>query len=396
MPLLERRAFRFLLVLALCLLFLIFFLSSSPPPRNTRLNVALDAVLKRHPEYLSISASFQTIRAVQDSLASKPIKSPRDFRLPPKYTSSHLARACTLLRAKRILLVGPETTYYLHTLWLNALEAHEHRNHECPGLEFCSFHHICLPSAYTTPHGRFKPPPKDTELVASGSAVMRYVLSTSLYASQDKMNPAYTQPVVDPATGVRQKNACWIHKARKSDISIFNRGPVPAPAWTYVEHKSLGNWSFASDLPRHLGPGKTLAMEIINAAFHVTVTRFLPEVLESLHTIQMDQAMRRKLVVWHPSWVSRFMDLENLDSVRQLDDPWELYYNAQVYMQNYLLRKTLPFYGVHLLPRIAPSMLADSQPAGRDSLRFPLGTANAHEMETSFLESLIELLERAN
>ncbi|KAJ7125023.1 hypothetical protein C8R44DRAFT_574305, partial [Mycena epipterygia] len=138
--------------------------------------------------------------------------------------------ACAFLRSKRILLVGPETTFYLHSLWLRALETHDHRTHECPGLEFCNFHHICLPPGYATPQERFKFPPKDTELIASGSAVLRYVLSTSLYAATDKNDAGYTQPVVDPATGVRLKNGYWLYKARSTDIILMNRGPIPAPA----------------------------------------------------------------------------------------------------------------------------------------------------------------------
>ncbi|KAJ7497016.1 hypothetical protein FB451DRAFT_1019241 [Mycena latifolia] len=394
------RVLKLALVLALGFLFII--VSLNPPRQNAHLNLALDDVLTRFLDHLPTSVSAQAIRAVQESLESlEPPKSPRDFQVPEKNpSSSHITKACTLLRAKRILLIGPETTYYLHSLWLNALEIHEQRIHQCPGPEFCSFHHICLPSDYATPHDRFKLPPKYPELVASGSAVMRYVLSTSLYAAKDKNDAGYTEAVVDPATGVRLKNACWLYKARKADIVLMNRGPIPAPAWTYAGHNSLGNWSFTSDFPRHLGPGKTLATEIVNAAFHATVTRFIPEVLQSLHALQMDPLTRNKPLVWHPSWFSGSVDFEKNDLARKVDDPWALYYNAQVYMQNYLLRILLPHYGVYFLPRIAPSrILADSPPADpgpQDTLRFPLGTPNAQAMETVFLKSLTELLERAN
>ncbi|KAJ7690698.1 hypothetical protein B0H17DRAFT_1064512 [Mycena rosella] len=41
--------------------------------------------------------------------------------------------------------------------------------------------------------GPLQTPPKDPELIASGSAVLRYVLSTSLYAAKDKTDVGYTQ-----------------------------------------------------------------------------------------------------------------------------------------------------------------------------------------------------------
>jgi hypothetical protein len=68
-------------------------------------------------------------------------------------------------------------------------------------------------------------------------------------------------------------------------------------------------------------------------------------------------------------------------------------------MQNYLLKTLLPPYGVYFLPRIAPSQITVDklQPhlGPRDRLRFPLGSTNAQAMETVFLRSLVELLERA-
>ncbi|KAJ6558453.1 hypothetical protein DFH09DRAFT_922632 [Mycena vulgaris] len=303
------------------------------------------------------------------------------------------------MRGKTILLVGPETTYYLHSLWLRTLETQSRIVHECPGPEFCNFHHICLPPGYATPQDRFKLPPKDTELIATSSSLMRYVLSTSLYTAHDKQDAGYMQAVVDPTTGIRLKNACWLPKARKADVILMNRGPIPAPAWTFAGHSVPGNWSFTSDLPHYLGPRGTMAMEIVNAAFHVTVTRFIPEVLQSLQTVQLDPLIRRKTFVWHASWFSGPVGFDIFHSTRKEDDPWALYYNAQVYMQNYLLRTLLPHYGVYFLPRIAPSrMLGDDSPTGpgpQDGLRFPLGTTNAQAMESVFLRSLFELLERA-
>ncbi|KAF8170339.1 hypothetical protein K438DRAFT_1854479 [Mycena galopus ATCC 62051] len=263
---------------------------------------------------------------MHDPLAKSP-KSPRDFQLPEKSTSQHVAEACELLSTKKILLVGPETTYYLHSLWIRALEDQEHRIHHCHGPEFCKFHHICLPAEYpATDKDRYKFPPTDEELVTSHSSLMRYVLSTSLYTAEDKNDTGYTQPVVDPATGIRVKNAYWLLKARKADIILMNRGPIPAPAWTFAGHKTLGNWTFVRELPRHLGEANSLAAEIVNAAFDATVTRFIPEVLRSLSAIQKDPLIRQKTLAWHASWSFDSVDFR---SMRKAKDPWALYYNAQ-------------------------------------------------------------------
>ncbi|KAJ7729539.1 hypothetical protein DFH07DRAFT_1066201 [Mycena maculata] len=389
----RRRVLKLFLVPALVLLFFIV-LSTLPPRQNLPLDAALDEALK---PFLDQLPSSPRIRAIQKSLTSAgPPKSPRDFHIPEKYTP-HVAQACAALRTKRILLVGPETTFYIHSLWLHALETHEHRTHDCPGPESCNFHHICLPPEYPIPKDRYKRPPKDKELVVSDSAVMRYVLSASLYTAHDKNDWGYTQPVTDPTTGIRLKNAHWLYQARKADIVLMNRGPIPAPAWTFAGHRTYGNWSFTKELPRHLGPGRSLAMEVVNAAFDATVTRFIPEVLQSLHTLQNDPSIRTKLLLWHASWFSGFIELKNFHSTR-VDDPWALYYNAQVYMQNYLLNILLPHHGVYFLPRMAPSHILEDnsrrEPGPKDTLRFPLGTPNAQAMETVFLKSLIEVLER--
>ncbi|KAJ7039133.1 hypothetical protein C8F04DRAFT_997212, partial [Mycena alexandri] len=338
----KRRVLRLVLVPILGSLFFFFPFT---PKLSLHIDTALDDVLSMYLKDLPTSASG---RKVCDSLAdSKVSKSARDFRVSgsEKYTS-HVAEACASLRTKKILLVGPETTYYLHSLWLNALETHEHRIHECPGPEFCNFHHICLPANYTTPQDRYKFAPKDAELV--NSALLRYVLSTSLYASKDKNDVRYTELVVDPLTGIRLKNAFWLLHARKADVILLNRGPIPAPAWTFAGHITRGNWTFARELPRHLGEGDSLGTEIINAAFHATVTRFIPEVLESVRAIHKDSWIRHKTLAWHPSWFFE-ADFQNFLSTRKVVDPWALYYSAQVHMQNYLLRALLPHHGVHFL-----------------------------------------------
>lgn len=408
----RRRFLKLALIPGLGFLFCIASLAF-PRQQNLPIDAALDAVLNEYLRHLpAISESERNHCSSRDSPVNSP-QSPRDFQPPEKYTSQYVAKACELLSTKKILFVGPETTYYLHSLWLNALERYEHRTRDCHGPEFCKFHHICLPAGYTIPNDRFKIPPTDEHLVVYGSVLLRYVLSTSLHTAPDENDIGYTEAVVDPATGIRTKNALWLLKARKADIILMNRGPIPAPAWTFAGHRTMGNWTFVRELPRHFGQDiqlNSLAAEVVNAAFHATVTRFIPEVLQSLRAIHKDPLIRQKTFAWHASWFSGAVEFH---LPRRVDDPWSLYYNAQgehrcviffrfsdtvpVYMENYLLKALLPHHGVHFLPRIAPiRILADNTRAEQtpqDRLRFPVGTPNAQGMATAFLKSLIELLE---
>jgi hypothetical protein len=199
---------------------------------------------------------------------------------------------------------------------------------------------------------------------------------------------------------VRTKNAYWLHQARKADVVVLNRGPIPAPVETYA-----GNWSFADH-------GRTLRTRLMRAALHATTHRFIPEVLATLHTLQSDPLIgSRATLVWHASWYA----LGGYEPQGKVDDPWAFYYNVQgninfqvlaapddaclysVYMQNHLLRALLPHYGVYFLdlPSIAPDTKVHSSADGpRDTLRAQLGTIAAQSMELAFLRNLVALLER--
>lgn len=268
------------------------------------------------------------------------------------------AELCTLLSAKNILLVGPETTFYLHSLWLHALGKLDNRQFPCFGPEFCTFHHICqhqskTPEAVTIDNGdgRFQKPPRQQDLISSGTSLLRYVLSTSLHTSKDPRDPAYIRPVVDPATGVRVRNNYWNPHARKADVIILNRGPLPAPAWTYNDGDSGGNWSFVDQLylnksTIYLNENNSLATRVINAALHTTLVSFLPSTIRSLLSLREDRIFRQKIIIWHGSWylqplctVKRNLSKHSLliggslypfsPQTSSAIDPWSLYYNAQ-------------------------------------------------------------------
>ncbi|KAF7298017.1 hypothetical protein HMN09_01022800 [Mycena chlorophos] len=384
-----RRVFRLVLASLFVSLYVLFRIKV----QNTQAVVdeLLDAIVQAHtPQTSHTSESFWRI---QNELTAP--KSPRDFRLQ----TDLVEQTCSLLRTKRVLLVGPQTTYYLHSLWLDALSAHDDKAHECSGIDHCRFHHICLPPGYATSQSRYKAPPKDEKLVSTNSSLMRYVLSTSLYTASSKNDAGYTEPIIDPRTGIRLKNAFWLHYARQSQVLLLNRGPIPAPKPTYA-----GNWSFLEDIPRYLRPGDSL---IANAAFHATTTFFIPEVLHSLHQFGRENAT----VLWHPSWYNGFVarPFERIS-----DDPWASYYNLQgkristcgtefdlkfltVYMQNYVLEKLLPLHGVYFLPRFGPARAPKDweSPGPKDGLRYPMESSNARAMVVSLLKSLVVVLDQA-
>lgn len=306
-------------------------------------------------------------------------------------TVAQIDTLCPLLPSKKILFVGPETTFHLHSNLLQALELHENRSHSCLGSEFCTFHQICrvprLPDSSEPffPPGGSKKYPSNRELIASHSGILRYILSNSLYTGSNKQDARYTDPVaqVDPDSGVRQKERYWIGQARKADLLVLNRGPLPAPAWTY-DGTQWGNWSavFLKDKPfegtrikrikRDDGGSKSFGESILDVALRVTVDRFLPETAETLKILS--RGTKTQHLLWHGSWYMEPKCTEGGDRKGVLDsdlDPWTLFYNAQgakispklfqpnltsctVHMQNYVLGALLPHYRVLFIPIFAP------------------------------------------
>ena len=290
--------------------------------------------------------------------SNQPVFSPRQdcFSTPriPAKLSTHI---CTLLAGKRILFVGPETTYYLHSLWLNSLQRYEGRLHDCLGQAYCVFHHICRSPVNGSEEdldifvGRKKKTPSSLMLSSTKSSLLQYALSTTLHASDDQHDPAYTLPVIDPRTGVRSHNNYWLRRARKADVTVMNRGPLPAPAWSYDSKHRSGNWSFVDDLwyNHNLSyldaeiVADSFENRLINAALYATISWFLPSVIQSLRVMGKDSGIQRSLLVWHGSWflqpsctktgqpegVSSSRGFWEVNDTNALIDPWSFYHNAQ-------------------------------------------------------------------
>lgn len=291
-------------------------------------------------------------------------------------------RICDHLAGKRIVFVGPLTTYHIHNLWLEALEAHEGHSLTCPGPEYCIFHHICYPgrnwSYWDVDRQRF---PKNQELRDTKSAVLQYVLSSSLVAHRDKDDYLYSRPVMDPRTNIRMRNYYWLRKAQKAHILVLGQAPVPAPPATYAQHFKRGH--SGSMLPT---PWKALALreELVSLALNATLSVFLPSLRDAMLAIQSDSQIRNTLKVWHGHWaldpectnsglpkhVPRLHQFWDPD--RLYVDPWTFYYNLQgamkdghlipvsndvilVYIQDLILPVILYHFNVSYMPISLPS-----------------------------------------
>ena len=350
------------------------------------------------PEGLTKALEIQSLLSCPIQTESRVTMSGPNLLIPTtcSYAFPPVEEICQLLPGSRVLLVGPETTHFLHSLWLDVVEGRRNRTHTCPGREYCTFHHICRTP--TSPEdsdtydraGRKKKMPSDNFLTATLSALLQYTYSTTLYAASNKSDQLYQSPLVDLETGVQQVSQYWSSRARKADVIVLSRAPLPAPVSTYTLGPS-GNWTFASALcsqQKHF-PTKycslSLPYALAIAALDMTLRNFLPSVIETIRKLPADSLFQGPLRIWHGNWViqapcavkrlSRDTQLlpdfwsctDLLDSCQT--DPWSYFYNVQgtivlhlfvdglphpqcdpVYLQDRILPRILPYYGIIYLP----------------------------------------------
>lgn len=273
-------------------------------------------------------------------------------------TFRNVEEICQLLPGTRLLLVGPETTHLLHSLWLDLVESRRNRTHTCPGRNYCTFHHICQ-SPSTSPEWtdindraeRKQKLPSNNLLRATRSSLLQYTYSTTLHAGEDQSDIRYQFPLVDLETGVPQVSQYWLRRARRADVVVLSRAPIPAPIWTYTSG-SAGNWTFASALCNdqyHVSVFYckfSLPYTLAIAALDVTLRDFLPSVMETIGKMASDNSLQAPRHVWHGNWfiqpscavkgLPRDIQLlpdfwscaDLVDSCHQMD-PWTYFYNIQ-------------------------------------------------------------------
>jgi hypothetical protein len=333
------------------------------------------------------------------------------------------AQACQILQGKSIFLVGPhEVLYQLHSYLLEVLHPDPipdsimapTKRPSCPGapLSSCPSHILCHPtiklpllarsrsssvsvvSGASTSYDHESPTPTDIlPTNRSGSSLLRFLNSGNLNPSPTQGDAQLSVPSIDPRTGVRVIDSRWVRYAAspKTDILVLNRGPLPAPAWSYSINKNAScsrNLTWLTKLraleQEHAEPLSDLFVHIlsrldhhddndddndddhlrfpstepdttklvINAALHSTISTFLPSLLSTLcklrdHTGHRAILGTKKPVLWYGSWflplscapdsLSVFSSetdpqrllVRLLAQAEAMGNPWSAYYNAQ-------------------------------------------------------------------
>lgn len=331
-------------------------------------------------------------------------------------------QACQILHGKSILLVGPhETLYQLHSYLLTVLHPDSipgssiapTMRPSCPGgastLSYsCPSHSLCHITK-SPPQSSFHSGSslgsdinhdlesratladiQSTNSSSDSSSLLRFLNSGNLNPSptQEDVGPLGV-PSIDPRTGVRVINSRWVRYAAssKADILILNRGPFPAPAWSYDKNPRNLTWLtklrvleqehaeplsdlFADVLSRldhhhhdhdHLmsiissvAQPADMTKLVIDAALHSTISTFLPSLLSTLIRLREHAGHRpilgtkKKIVLWYGSWFlpvscapdSLYVFSSEGDNPRRhlaqlftqaeaTNNPWSAYYNAQ-------------------------------------------------------------------
>jgi hypothetical protein len=340
------------------------------------------------------------------------------------------AQACQILQGKSVFLVGPhETLYQLHTYLLTVLHPDiipgstiaPTMRPSCPGgtLSYsCPSHPLCQHPTKSPPQSSFHPDSGSDSSPGSGSGsgsdtnydyespTLADIRSTNSgsgsllrFLNSGNLNPSPTQedarlssvPSVDPRTGARVIDSRWVRYAAssKADIIVLNRGPLPAPAWSYNknnESPAARNLTWLTTLraleQQHAEPLSDLFVDVlsrldhhwhddhdesestaepdttklvINAALHSTISTFLPSLLSTLGRLREHAGHRpilgtpqKKPVLWYGSWflpvscapdsLSAFSSSESdprhllaqlLTQAEAMNNPWSAYYNAQ-------------------------------------------------------------------
>ncbi|KAI0053260.1 hypothetical protein FA95DRAFT_1601280 [Auriscalpium vulgare] len=368
----------------------------APAPLNTHtLLAAVDAALEHA---LQRALAHARSSAAPASAAAAWAHAPR----APRNASAARARdaLCAHLQGQTLHLAGPRgTTYALHARLL-ALLSPAGAPAVCPGPATCPLHALC--------HAPAAPRPLlPADIAGTRTALLRYVPADTLALPPTPVR--FPTPVVDPRTGVRAVDRAWARGAARAALAVLGRAPLPAPAWSYAPGARLA-WADAlhgaGDADAHAlaplfagvpdvpaGDGAGPSARAVRAALHTTVRVFVPEVLATLGALRDGVLVRGRQpvpVVWHGSWYLPLGAGGDLGRLLQradaAQDPWNAYYNAQVYMHDRLLAGLLPEYGIRYIP-LSGAANASYEGAGRGE------GENADALGKSFLDGLADALD---
>lgn len=245
---------------------------------------------------------------------------------------------CNRLAGKRILIAGPLPFYHAQTLLLEALAKHDGTSYPRRNPESSSHYFVCGGSQYEEqplPNSTYNP--RNALKWKSSSHNMTRIsfsLSDSLLPFYDAKDGEITEPIVDSRTQVRVQVSNWLNESEKAQILILNKGPIPAPAWTF-DGGGTGNWSFVQK--ENGSQEETLTAKVVNAAFDVVSEVYLPELLRTLDAVEEGI---KQYTIFIGSWYQQptctnfglnasFRTTRLFWEPYHRIDPWSLYYNTQ-------------------------------------------------------------------
>ena len=249
-------------------------------------------------------------------------------------SSSSRTRFCTLLAHKSLLLVGDSTQYSLHDLVLDyAATAPQ----SCYGDLYCKEHLLCadvlaaarqrregdvetargdervfgdvpLPPGMTATHGAGRAAHLERRAAAragghGSSAKARYSSAATgtllRYRRSDGLRPStqHTAPTYrHPATGVREVNQPWLADARRSDVVVLSKPPLPLPLRT-------ADAPFWTAFDAAAAQGRAARAEkLVELAGQWTRETWLPELVDALKAVRSPPSSGEQLVVYRSGW----------------------------------------------------------------------------------------------
>ncbi|GAA6006745.1 hypothetical protein JCM11491_003166 [Sporobolomyces phaffii] len=338
-------------------------------------------------------------------------------------------RLCQLLAHKSVLLLGSTTQYSLHDLLLDFLTT---RPQSCYGDLYCKEHALCggilnddghphaddetrrtavenwsvdervyhqLPSPPVSP---LSPPPTVARVPRADSPPGQS--SSSIYASSthstllryrrtDGLRPrtADTAPTYQHAfTGLHEANQPWLADARRSDVVVLEKAPVPLPLRRHNTTFDEWFYDYLDDADNGNDDVDGVVERLVDAVRDVTERVWLPELVEAVESIRSSTGPRRDhapLVVYRSGWRTHY-DCAGADADEDEGSEWDspgdgplrplraqpgfdrlvyrtgtgvqrrrqlqpldaVYHNLQVVVQNELARRVvLPAFGVAYL-----------------------------------------------
>ncbi|GAA6059661.1 hypothetical protein JCM10212_000048 [Sporobolomyces blumeae] len=260
---------------------------------------------------------------------------PRSFSARTPSTLSR-TRFCQLLAHKSTLLLGSPVQYSLHDLFLDFttteplscygdLYCKEHalcggilkglddegtdedrRRIENGEVDERIYHHLPLPLGSRSP--RDSPTPFDfaphdrSSLYPSPtySTLLRYRRTDGLRPATAQTHPAYQHPF----SSILEVNQQWLADARRSDLVILEKAPIPLPVRTGF-NETFERWFYdvvESDATASI---EDKVERVFEAVKDVLERVWIPEMLEAVRAIRADPSPADQLVVYRGAWRSQ-------------------------------------------------------------------------------------------